>query len=394
MCIKTKHLSLILLLILGVLLVSCNTTTEPPESTDESTVTTEQVETTEPTPTKKTVDDLRQTVLDYMVLSSSIEWKPREDMDFSHDTAFTAQTIYKAGETYHGVIYSPKRTSTYVFVKSLTADGYYTGGTDWATALGTTCSTSIFAAWKLVSNSFNCSATQEMIPNEKNGICPVGEYNLDALKTYTGDITTATGKDAMFAAYSLVKPGDAILAAWPKDESKGHIRMISQEPEIVLLGNGKIAGPRSFLYTTEQSSSMYDMGSYKTTWKVNGKYSFDEIFAGYYIPVTIKEFATGEFEDSVITFEGGNNARNVVAGVKGVVTSNYFINTVEIEITDESGKVVMSKTCVPDGFTCDIADSTFKLTSLEAGNYHITVTVKTGMEERKVMDFDFERKAA
>ena len=386
----------VFLLIFAVCFASCDKNEEKPadtgsDSADISETTSGPEESGEGPHVKKTEDELRKIALDYMIWSSEVLWTANRDIDFSAETAFTSKTKYTAGTRYQGVIYSPKRSSTHLFLHYV-VDGVYIGGTSWLTALGTTCSTSIFASWKQISNSFTASATQNMLPTSNTGILPVGEYQWDAIKTYSGDITQASGRKTMNLAYSCLKPGDAVVCSWPYDESKGHTRMVMETPTVVLRNDGDILGSKSTVKTIEQTSGMQNNGKYPTTWKVGYVYSFDQLFSDFYIPVTVSELATGEYETPDIQLEGGNNARNIVAGLKGTVVSNYFINQITCEVFDAENKSAMQKVFLPEGNSCELTSSDFRLTELSPGFYHISITVFTGIEEKVVLDLDFERK--
>ncbi len=386
-----KCLIALLTLLTVFALASCDGTEPSVTDESESTVDTTPAE-TEPAVVKLSEDELRQIAVKYMQDSSQVVWRAKSDIDFSKDTGFTSQTTYKANKTYRGVLYSPGRTSTHRFVASLNAEGFYVGGTTWGTASGTTCSTSIYASWYQIANSFTARDTQSMLPSSGTGILPVGEYQWDALKTYTGDITQASGRETMFAAYAKLKPGDAIVAAWPKDGNKGHTRMVVEAPNILQTMGGAISGGKSYVTTTEQSSGFWVEGrEYSTTWRVNHKYSFEELFSTYYVPVTIEELATGRYDEPEITLKNGNNARNTLAGLKGEITSNYYLNVVNVTITDENGQVRLEKKYYPEGFSCDIAYSAneAKFPEYEKGTYHYTLTACIGLGDVVLLDYEF-----
>jgi len=155
---------------------------------------------------------------------------------------------------------------------------------------------------------------------------------------------------------------------------------------------GAISGGKSYVTTTEQSSGFWVEGrEYSTTWRVNHKYSFEELFSTYYVPVTIEELATGIYDEPEITLKNGNNARNTLAGLKGEITSNYYLNVVNVTITDENGQVRLEKKYYPEGFSCDIAYSAneAKFPEYEKGTYHYTLTASIGLGDVVLLDYEF-----
>jgi len=389
-----KCLTVLLALLLLTAFTACDSTDLPDESETTLAEETAAPEETEPPVVKLTEDELRQIAVTYMQNSAQVVWRAKADMDFSKDTGFTSDTVYETNKTYKGVLYSPGRTSTHRFVAALNPDGFYVGGTTWGTALGTTCSTSIYASWYQIANSFTARDTQSMLPTSGTGILPVGEYQWDALKTYTGDITAASGRETMFKAYSLLKPGDAIVAAWPKDGNKGHTRMVVEAPSILKTQGGAISGGKSYVVTTEQSSGWWvESREYNSTWRVNHKYSFEELFTTYYVPVTIKELATGTYEEPNVTLKNGNTPRNTPAGLKGEIDSNYYLNYVNVKITDANGQVTFEKSFYPEGFSChfSLTPNEAKFNTLEKGTYHYTLTAALGLGDVVLLDYDFDK---
>ena len=83
-----------------------------------------------------------------------------------------------------------------------------------------------------------------------------------------------------------------------------------------------------------------------TSWGVNYTYTFDNLYTHYYLPVTILEFITGEFETPTCTLEDGvTNSRQGLT--TGTITSNYAMDYVNMVITDENGNEVFNHTMFP-----------------------------------------------
>ena len=81
--------------------------------------------------------------------------------------------------------------------------------------------------------------------------------------------------------------------------------------------------------------------------KTFSKYTFENLFNGYYLPVTIEEFVTGEYETPTCTLEGGLEQDNRFALTTGTVKANYSLDYVTMVITDEKGNEVFNHTMFP-----------------------------------------------
>ena len=82
------------------------------------------------------------------------------------------------------------------------------------------------------------------------------------------------GKDVIFAAYDLLKPGDAVMTRY---ETDGHVRLVSKaDPE------------NRCVYVIEQCgvSSNGQTASEHSTWRVDRKLSYDDLLNSNYIPIT------------------------------------------------------------------------------------------------------------
>ena len=141
----------------------------------------------------------------------------------------------------------------------------------------------------------------------------------------------------MYEAYAQLRMADGIVCQYT---GMHHIRMIAADAVVVRDQDGLIDSTYSYVLCHEQGFVSRDTNFY-TSWKLDHKYTFANLYEEYYVPFTCEEFLTGEMETPEAKLEGGMGGR---AGLTtGVVTANYFVDSVQMIITDESGKEVFNK---------------------------------------------------
>lgn len=293
----------------------------------------------------------RQTVVDYMNACAAIKWKVREDMVKSsyYCSASCCHGSFSSNYTYLGPPYNHMASSLYRMQYSIDEEGYLKDFVEHAGALegfdmyiGTDCSSSTCLAYQTVSTTVCYSLTMDQVPALGRGTYTVGPYQMDpslmlkeAYKTKNHCLYN--GEEVMYESYAQMRMGDSIVR-W---EETGHSRLAVSDAVVVRDEHGKISGTHSYVLFTEQGGgSREDLDNMTYSgWWVNRKFTFDNLYSNYYIPTTIREFITGEFEEIDCKLVGGvSDAR--MGLTTGVITSNYSIDSVTMVITDGNGEEV------------------------------------------------------
>ena len=215
-------------------------------------------------------EELRAKVVNRIKEMATIPWTPKEDITYwNKKYGF----VFKKGELYTGIPYTQRnrQTSSKRFRKYLDQNGVYTGPADY---IGPDCSSSVSNAWRAIDPELPFLSTHLMFPGMGN-IVKVGEYDVTSLNL-TSEIVRDNGKEVIFAAYDMLKPGDAVMTRY---ETDGHVRLVVN-----------VDSENLCVYVIEQCGVRADGNtvSEHSTWRVDRKLSYDELFQTNYIPITHK----------------------------------------------------------------------------------------------------------
>lgn len=391
-----KFFLLLILIVASAHLISCDPSSQ--SAGGENEVSSSVSDETEPleidnndlknTSVLKAPEDIRQAAVDYMYAMSQVKWKPETEMDFS-----SISIKYSPRETYYGLPYNVWIDGNLEgFERYIDDRGVYAGPSTWSTAPGNHCTSSIKSAWLTVSNSISFTVSINMLPDSGTGILAVGEYDWTSADKHTSNIIEKNSADIIYEAYALAKKGDAILSAWG---DTGHARMLAEDATVVRYANGKINPTRSFFTTHEQTNAFDSTSSVKTTWKVNKIYTFEAVYKKNYIPITIEEFVNGKAEDATFALSGYTKENNIAETtmLKGTIKSNYRINKVDVSVTDESGKTVISGTGYPykEMYILTSMNLDFNIKALPAGTYTYKITASVGFGTASLLEYKFTK---
>ena len=315
-------------------------------------------------PERPHVQEKREIAVQRMYELCTIEWKPQNLAHTCNCSLTMCNGVYNDTYTYYGLPYNHKNGSLARMQYCINEDGTLK---DWVYELaeqgdfdtfdlymGSDCSTQVLQAWLSVSNTVDYRRTSYQIPAVREfrdtGCYPVGEWQWDlgydvtsADATISKNYTEANGPDVMYEAYAQLRMADAIVFYF----ETGHTRMIAQEPVVVRDENGKIDGQYSYVLCHEQGVTVLDeVNKTYSTCPTFKKYTFENLFAGYYLPVTNIEFITGEFDEPTCTLEGGVSDSRLGL-TTGVVKANYSLDYVTMLITDSKGRVVFDHWMFP-----------------------------------------------
>ena len=301
---------------------------------------------------------LRQIVVDEMIDMCSIEWHLHQDL--LHDCTCTLTVchgVYNNTYTYYGVPYNHKGGSLNRMRYALDEEGYIK---DWLydmdaydgfdLYIGNDCSTAVGQAWWKVSNTCDFSRVTYMIPQKtdyedfkltggRSGALIVGGLNTDfALGTYTDSYWKYNTEQEILEAYAAARPGDAFPYLNPDG---GHTIMLTAEPVVVRDQQGLINAGYSYMLMTEQGSTTVDEEAMTySTCKVNYRRTFASMAEKWAIPVTCIELRTGEMETPECKINEGTDG--YMGMLTGVVEANYFLDSVDLVITDSKGNEVLN----------------------------------------------------
>ena len=222
----------------------------------------------------------RSKAVSYMRSMATISWEPKEDITYWSN----AKLKYQAGTTYRGLPYTQYGRNTSLdefktFLKREKGKRFYTGPTQAGKYRGSDCSSSVSLAWKQVQADFPICSTGVMFPERNAKIVKVGDYEVSSGSS-TRQIVNSNGKEKMFAAYSQLKAGDALLS---RNNGSGHVRLVSK----VTSKNKK---EQKVLVIEQCGYNLSDPTRKNTTWRVQFEYSYEDLFKTAYIPISLKAF--------------------------------------------------------------------------------------------------------
>ena len=177
----------------------------------------------------KILAERRKIAYEYMLKSTTILWRPTEDIFYTTETGIkpeeakeSLQFTLHADRIYHGVPYSYSGGTSEAFLDyAIEQDEngvYLIDGLTWENIsgnstqarIGNDCSSALLQSWGQLGETF--MQTQTGYLTEKYGCLPVGDYKTD-YEQYdnTGDIVKENGDQTIFRAYSLLRLADGVV---------------------------------------------------------------------------------------------------------------------------------------------------------------------------------------
>lgn len=298
-------------------------------------------------PLSENVQALRDKVVEKMYEMGSVMWNVSQDLRHSCTCSSTScYGIYNANTTYRGIPYNHKGGSMNSFNYCLDENNvmkdfvYEMAEFDGYDAyIGNDCSTSVLQAWWSVSNSVDFIRTRYQYPHYNLGTIAVGDWaSEEDLGAYSVAYVEATGEQEMYEAYAQMRKGDSYMYYI---ELGGHTRMVAEDPVVVRDQEGKIDPTYSYVLCHEQGAGG-STDEFVSTWRLNYKYTFANLYYDAALPVTCEELLTGEMEP--VECELLNGAEGKVGLTTGIVQANYYLDNVNMVITNAAGETVMDQT--------------------------------------------------
>lgn len=198
-----------------------------------------------------------------------------------------------------------------------------------------------------------------MMPNdaaeETYGIYRVGPYTVTDEMTAEIDgkdvvtspaVAEANGANTMYESYARTQMGDGLMYGEPG----GHARMAAADSVVIRNKNGAIYSSKSYILIHEQGDGLYDRSTTNSSWRINYKYTFYELFYGKsrssgegYLPITLKAF----HDDTVVVLSTKPyeySSEKMLNPGQGQINAGNRILSATVTVKDSTGKVVYEKT--------------------------------------------------
>ena len=279
----------------------------------------------------------------------TVKWTVPVIVNYMHPTASNMSAIFIPGTVYTGIPYTANFGDLSRFMYCFDEDGdlkdfakEITIGYDGMDKyMGCDCSGGVYWGWAKVSPTTQWWVTNQMFPALGLGTVPVGEYEGATTMQDTMEITKANDPQTLAEAYAQLHMSDAITTFYnnPDDPSDhfNHTRLVVEHPVVMRKPDGTIDMNASYVITHEQGKKEFN-----SSWRMYGKYTFQELWDTHYIPLTCQEFIDGKAPQLEVTIDNDGVGKAYMA--TGVITSNYRLVSSNITITDDAGVVVYDQT--------------------------------------------------
>jgi hypothetical protein len=211
----------------------------------------------------------RASAVDYMRAMATLRWKPAYTMTYWNATDGRK---WVKDITYPGVPYTQYNKTSLESFKSTLAGSTYKGPAARNKYLGNDCSSGVTLAWKHVNIAVTVTYTGNMFPTSAN-LRAVGSYRASSKTNTSSIVKSGNSKAVMFAAYAKLQPGDAVVY---HIGSLGHTRLVTS-----------VNTQKKTVTCIEQSGLVT---ARRTSWQVDKVYTFEQLYQGNYIPVTLSRW--------------------------------------------------------------------------------------------------------
>lgn len=264
------------------------------------------------------------------------EWTPDRYMEYVCSCGGTTHyQEFIPGTTYRGVPYTHKHRSYEQFLGCFRPDGTLQpwlkdhGWDGFDMHLGMDCSGAIYWAWSKVSTDLTYRWTGNMLPFNREGTIPVGDYQWD-IDENTRVIKERSTKDAIAEAMAKMHKGDVFLRV----VISGHVRMCASNPVIYRAPAGDVDFMSSYVYTHEQGDGLYPKNRHlHSSWLCDHFYKLNDLIADDYIPITTAVLLGDTIPEVAISYSGDNKINS------GKVSSNYRITSTTVTVLDGENPV-------------------------------------------------------
>ena len=228
---------------------------------------------------------VRQKILNYMRSMAELEWTPAEDLEWWADKN---RVLYKKGETYHGIPYSREWQWSNLedfktYLQEQDGKLVYTGPTEYYQYKANACACACSFSWRSVCPDMPVLKTINLEPGKiyissrvdgktRQAFLKVGEYKMtkyDDSKAVVND----NGKDAMFACYAQLLPGDGLVKR-PSGHAMMVMRVDAENQTFYIIDQYGVERGKTELVNENQS------------WHIEQPYTYEELFEQGYLPIS------------------------------------------------------------------------------------------------------------
>lgn len=290
-------------------------------------------------------EPFREAAVNHMRAQASIEWVCSEDFAVSEKfNSWGINLEWKKGEKCMGIPYADTKVSLEEF-KTYMVDGTFScDSSKWKEVPGNACMSSIFNSIQQFDPNVAGVSNQLMPSYDTFQAKIVGNYSVPMGVKTTNEIISANNVNDIYEAFASEITGDIVIY---KDDIKdaSHIRMLVEPAKVVRNAAGRINPSRSSVKTIEQTNAFDTLrkDGVKTTWFVDHVYTFEELIAKNYIPITLEIYSKEKTECEIpYLYLDKEIIPEVLAKETAVSTvkSNFPIRFVKIELLDNEGNSV------------------------------------------------------
>lgn len=297
-------------------------------------------------------EELRQMAVKALMDFLSVQWYTEKNITYKKTGAVSGKTfIYNEDTSYCGLPYTNGDKGLIQFLEYYdheTGKLLFDGSADqFNKEIGGTCACGVMWSWATVCDSLTGSfVNYNMV--YKYGCIPVGDYTYDySIDSFELDLSTQTicqqnGQNVIFEAYAKTLPADGLTSS-----PSNHAMMVIEPAHVEYKPDGTIDGNRSYIMIADQAAGLEGDGSFKERYEngeilrysgnLSKKYTFNDLYRRWYIPVTTAEFAGLEpYKAPEVKFSLDTYAKPEDIA-KGQITSNFPICVLDIKLEDADG---------------------------------------------------------
>lgn len=394
-----KLLIFTLFLLTLIFMTSCSSPSVSPNNNDDTTIlqTEEQKE-----PEEKPLgnddnsmfvypENKREFVVQYIRDLATIKWSPKETFHlFGKYEAWNYSLTYKIGKIYYGLPFLVGSRGTKEQFENFIEDGFYIGETTNSDCIGNACYDAVYVSLIQVCPSITFNSTEDMLPSNNTGLAAVGDWDYSVSAHDTPRIIKRNSKQTMAKAYAQLEIGDVVLKHVVAQDA-GHARIVSRPPVVTYKDDGSIDLDKSYITTIEQTNAWDKQTNVNTTWWVDHKYTFAELYKTNFVPLTPTDYNTSPqpFINAleIVTVDEFTSSGKL----SGTLSSNHYIIQINAKITDSDGNVLYSNNYYPTAKKVFLEDLDFSptLSDFTAGEYHLNIDASLSLGTKTVVDFDF-----
>ena len=392
-----------LFLLMLILMTSCSRLSVSPDINVDDTTTLQTEEQKEPEEKPLENDDnsmfiypenKRELVVKYIRDLATVKWAPKKTFHlFGKYEAWNYSLTYKIGKTYYGLPFLVGSRGTKEQFENSIENGFYIGGTTNSDCIGNACYDAVYVSLIQVCPSITFKSTEDMLPSNNTGLAAVGDWDYSASAHDTPRIIKRNSIQTMAKAYAQLEIGDVVLKHVVAQDA-GHARIVSLPPVVTYKDDGSIDLNKSFITTIEQTNAWDDQVTINTTWWVDHKYSFAELYKTNFVPLTPIDYNISS-KPYINALEIVTDDEFSLSGkLSGTLSSNHYIIQIIAKITDKDGNELYSEKYYPTVKKVFLEDLDFSpnLSDFNEGEYNLTIDASLALGTKTVADINFSIK--